>query len=76
MSKNPHSAGAPNVKVRFRKSTKIDGSQLDRNNRKAAEGILGALVDKLNAYVHGGQITPIVRNTLVAPLEALIDLLG
>jgi len=41
-------------------------------NNSAARGALGALVNKLSAFVNGGQMTPAVRDALVPPIRALI----
>ena len=45
---------------------------VNKKNKHAARGILGALVNKLNAFVKGGKITAHVRDTLVPRIEELI----
>jgi len=43
-----------------------------RGDRAAARGMLGALLNKLDAFVAGGQITAGARAALLSPLEVLL----
>lgn len=42
-------------------------------NNTAVKGILEALINKLNAFLHGGQITPPVREAFVSKIHALVS---
>ena len=49
------------------------GSALARGNNNAAKGILGALINKLNAFEKGGQITSAIRDKFVSEINALLS---